>query len=225
MNDLIKITPDGRTTSRELYEFLELEPSQYSRWCKTNLLENEFAEEKTDWGSLDIDVEYSGRGQRAANYWLTISFAKKLCMMSKSERGEQARNYFIEAIIEQNGQKVVDSREVAEMVDKRHDHLMRDIDGYCEILTNPKLGALNFFIPANYVDAKGEARRCFLLTRMGCDMVANKLTGEKGVLFTAASLPTISGEPMNFTPTREAKGRSAEISANALIFEVVASIH
>jgi hypothetical protein len=27
---------------------------------------------------------------------------------------------------------------------------------------------------------------CFLLTKMGCEMVANKLTGEKGVLFTAA---------------------------------------
>lgn len=96
MNELIKINPDGKTTSKALYEFLQLEPSQYSRWCKTNLLENEFAEEGTDWGLLDTDVEYSGRGQRATNYWLTIAFAKKLCMLSKSERGEQARNYFIE---------------------------------------------------------------------------------------------------------------------------------
>src|SRR5699024_12364961 len=27
---------------------------------------------------------------------------------------------------------------------------------------------------------------CYLLTKQGCEMVANKLTGEKGVLFTAA---------------------------------------
>lgn len=96
MNELIKINPDGRTTSRELYEFLQLDLGQYSRWCKTNLLENEFSEEGTDWGLLDTNDEYSGRGQRATNYWLSISFAKKLCMMSKSERGNQARDYFIE---------------------------------------------------------------------------------------------------------------------------------
>ena len=38
-----------------------------------------------------------------------------------------------------------DSRQVAELVDKRHDHLVRDIDGYIKTLSkNPKLGASNF---------------------------------------------------------------------------------
>ncbi|MCX8167304.1 MAG: Rha family transcriptional regulator, partial [Candidatus Micrarchaeota archaeon] len=31
----------------------------------------------------------------------------------------------------------------------------------------------------------GKERPCYLLTKKGCDMVANKMTGEKGVLFTA----------------------------------------
>ncbi len=44
----------------------------------------------------------------------------------------------------------------------------------------------DFFIPSTYTDNKGEQRPCYLLTKKGCDMVANKLTGEKGVLFTAA---------------------------------------
>ena len=82
MNELIKINPDGKTTARELYEFLGMNPAVYSRWCNTNLIDNEFAEENSDWGLLNTDVEYSGRGQRAANYWLTIAFAKKLCMLS-----------------------------------------------------------------------------------------------------------------------------------------------
>lgn len=91
-------------------------------------------------------------------------------------------------IINNNGQLLVDSREVAEMIEKRHDHLIRDIKGYIEILgksTTPNLGALDFFIPNTYQDGKGEARPCYLITRKGCDMVANKMTGEKGVLFTA----------------------------------------
>ncbi len=47
---------------------------------------------------------------------------------------------------------VVDSRDVAEMVEKNHAHLLRDINGYIEILrksANPKLDSLNFFIPSN----------------------------------------------------------------------------
>ncbi|RAV22223.1 Rha family transcriptional regulator [Paenibacillus contaminans] len=100
-------------------------------------------------------------------------------------------------LINNNGQFLADSRDVAEMTGKRHDHLLRDIDGYVEILgksTSPSLGTLmneefrssDFFIPGTYSDGKGETRRNYLITRKGCDMVANKLTGEKGVLFTAA---------------------------------------
>lgn len=84
---------------------------------------------------------------------------------------------------------VVDSREVAEMTGKSHAHLMRDIAGYAKILeesNESKFGLVDFFIPSTYKDSKGEIRPCYLLTKKGCDMVANKMTGEKGVLFTAA---------------------------------------
>ncbi len=100
-------------------------------------------------------------------------------------------------IISQNGAQVIDSREVAEMVNKRHDHLMRDIKNYCKIIcestapnlgvsNGPNFGVVDFFIESTYQDNKGETRPCYLLTKKGCDMVANKMTGEKGVLFTAA---------------------------------------
>ena len=42
-----------------------------------------------------------------------------------------------------------------------------------------------YFIKSSYVDAKGEERPCYLVTKLGCDFLANKFTGEKGVLFTA----------------------------------------
>ncbi|HHT7065294.1 Rha family transcriptional regulator [Bacillus thuringiensis] len=88
-----------------------------------------------------------------------------------------------------NNQEVnfIDSLEVASMTGKRHDHLLRDIDNYMDIfLTNPNLGALDYFQKATYLDLKGEPRRRYLLTRKGCELVANKMTGEKGVLFTVA---------------------------------------
>lgn len=89
-------------------------------------------------------------------------------------------------VIKHNDINVVDSREVAAMTGKRHSDLLESINGYIHHLTNGKFRSLDFFIPSTYVDVKGEERPCFLLTRKGCDMVANKMTGEKGVLFTAA---------------------------------------
>lgn len=90
-------------------------------------------------------------------------------------------------VIEQNGQLLIDSREVAFMVGKDHSNLMRDIRGYVAILENSELNSQNFFIPHTYkTEGNNKTYDCYLLTRKGCDMVANKMTGEKGVLFTAA---------------------------------------
>ena len=89
-------------------------------------------------------------------------------------------------LLVKDGVVYADSREVAEMVDKRHADLCRDIAKYIDtISTNAKLRSLDFFIESSYIDKKGESRKCYLLTKKGCDMVANKMTGEKGVLFTA----------------------------------------
>lgn len=89
-------------------------------------------------------------------------------------------------IIEQNNEYFVDSREVAEMVDKRHADLVRSIDGYFTILSqNAKLRSDDFFVESSYQAGTGKFYKHYLLTKKGCDMVANKMTGEKGVLFTA----------------------------------------
>ena len=44
---------------------------------------------------------------------------------------------------------------------------------------------VDYFIESNYKDAKGEERKCYLCTKMGCELLGNKLQGEKGILFTA----------------------------------------
>lgn len=88
-------------------------------------------------------------------------------------------------VIDFKGKNVIESRMVAEMIEMQHKELLRKIKGYDEILTSAKLRSLDFFIPNTYIDSKGEERPCYLLTKQGCEMVANKLTGEKGVIFTA----------------------------------------
>ena len=45
----LDIDSEGMTTARKLYEFLELRKSDFARWCKTNITENEFATENEDY--------------------------------------------------------------------------------------------------------------------------------------------------------------------------------
>ena len=78
-----------------------------------------------------------------------------------------------------------DSRQVAEMTDKRHGDLCRDIAKYIAILAERNFALSDFFVESVYKDTSGKANKCYLLTKKGCDMVANKMTGEKGILFTA----------------------------------------
>lgn len=85
-----------------------------------------------------------------------------------------------------NNVATLHSKDVAEMIGKRHDHLLRDIKTYVKVIEeNPKLGAHNFFIESTYTTKQNKTAKCYLLTKKGCDMVANKLTGEKGIKFTA----------------------------------------
>lgn len=88
-------------------------------------------------------------------------------------------------IVDMNGQQTIDSRLVAEALNMRHAHLLDKIKNYESILTSRKFGSLDFFVPSTYEDVKGETRACYMLTKKGCEMVANKMTGEKGVIFTA----------------------------------------
>jgi len=92
-------------------------------------------------------------------------------------------------IIKVGKQNTIDSRQVAQMVEKQHKNLLRDIAGYIETMrknTELKIEPSDFFIEASYQDITGRTLPCYMLTKKGCEMVANKMTGEKGVLFTAA---------------------------------------
>ena len=79
----------------------------------------------------------------------------------------------------------IDSREAAEMVDKDHSKLMRDIRTYIGYLGEAKIGHSDYFIESTYITAQNKEQPCYLLTKLGCEMVSNKLTGRKGVVFTA----------------------------------------
>lgn len=87
------IDENGMTTARALFSFLGMSRNNYSRWFRNNLIDNEFAEENVDYFPFLTNEECGGQASQDAK--LTASFAKKLSMMSKSEKGERARQYFV----------------------------------------------------------------------------------------------------------------------------------
>lgn len=114
-----------------------------------------------------------------------------------------------------HGKSVIDSREVAEMVEKQHKNLLADIRGYLKIMeksTELKIQPSDFFVESTYQDSTGRELPRYLITKKGCDMIANKLTGEKGVLFTAAYVSAFE----EMRQALDASHRSPEVSPAGL---------
>lgn len=121
----------------------------------------------------------------------------------------------------------ISSLEVAEMVEKRHRDLVRDIKKYSKYIeesnnelgvrknaqsSKEDLGELNFqpssldgksnelkiepvengiinlnefWVESSYINQQNRKMPCFKITKKGCEFIAHKCTGKKGVVFTA----------------------------------------
>ena len=82
-------------------------------------------------------------------------------------------------------EQTLDSREVAEMVEKEHSKLLKDIRRYIEQFGEAKIGFTDFFRESTYKTGQNKELPCYLITKKGCEFIANKLTGTKGTIFTA----------------------------------------
>ena len=86
---------------------------------------------------------------------------------------------------------VIDSREVAEMMGRTHSDIMKMIQGsgknlgIIPVLLKGNFHVSEYFIESSFKDASGKSNKCYLVTKLGCEMLGNKQQGEKGILFTA----------------------------------------
>ncbi|MDU4598160.1 MAG: ORF6C domain-containing protein [Clostridium sporogenes] len=84
-----------------------------------------------------------------------------------------------------NKNLTLESTEVSEMIGKPHNDLMKSIRTYIGYLGEGEIPQSDYFIESTYINSQNKEQPCYLLTKMGCEMVANKMTGKKGVIFTA----------------------------------------
>lgn len=92
MNELIKINEDNKVDGRELHGFLQIE-SNYTTWFN-RMCEYGFVE-GVDFFPKKEETSPNG-GRPSINHEMTISMAKEICMIQRTNLGKQARLYFIE---------------------------------------------------------------------------------------------------------------------------------
>ena len=97
LQNLVNVENENMTVDgRRLHMFLEVE-TQYTKWME-RMIEYGFVE-GVDFETLVKNV-YRADGVEMPipqrNHLLTISMAKELCMIQRTEKGKQARQYFIQ---------------------------------------------------------------------------------------------------------------------------------
>ena len=97
MYQLIKITNTEQGTAvsaRELYAFLEIK-NHFTQWFDDNKV---LFDENIDYQAIKVKIPHSnGIGStNKIDYAITLDCAKELAMISRSEKGKQARRYFID---------------------------------------------------------------------------------------------------------------------------------
>lgn len=97
MSEIIRVDFDKQTVSaRDLHEKLNIE-KRFSAWFETNskgFIEGE------DYTSVLLGTEVQNNGgiqiRELQDYSLSIDMAKHICLMSRTEKGKECRQYFID---------------------------------------------------------------------------------------------------------------------------------
>lgn len=97
MDEIVKVNYNGEqptVSARELHKRLEVK-YDFARWVNSNF--SEFVE-NVDFsrGHIDVSANRYGGKKNIDDYDLTVDMAKHLCLLSKTEKGRQCRQYLID---------------------------------------------------------------------------------------------------------------------------------
>ncbi|MCR4913871.1 MAG: ORF6C domain-containing protein [Lactobacillus sp.] len=139
MNEIIKVTQDENGNSvvsgRDLHEFLEVQ-TQYTKWFD-RMVDYGFTE-NTDFVAISQKrLTAQGNETTYTDHALTLDMAKEISMIQRTEKGKQARQYFIAVEKEFKKQyklpqtpeeKLALTMQVTLRLDKRVGNLEKSID-------------------------------------------------------------------------------------------------
>lgn len=88
-------------------------------------------------------------------------------------------------------EQTITTVEIAEMMEINHWEVLRRLEGndklkgIITILGDNNFVVTDYFIKSTYTTDQNKEMPCYNVTKTGCDFLANKFTGEKGIIFTA----------------------------------------
>ena len=114
-------------------------------------------------------------------------------------------------------QETLDSRQVAEMLEKNHADLLRDIAKTKEYFRESKIAFSDFFIESQYrTETNLKTYKNYQITKKGCEFLAHKLTGAKGAAFTAKYIDAFHELQNNLALPSEVMGQVLQIQTKIL---------
>ena len=124
MNELIKVNYENKRPTvmgRELHEALEVN-SNYTTWF--NRMSEYGFTEGVDFISCfpNLESENQHGGQNKVDHQLSIDMAKEICMIQRSEKGKQFRQYFIDVENKWNTPEAVMARAL-QLANKKLDEI------------------------------------------------------------------------------------------------------
>lgn len=97
----------------------------------------------------------------------------------------------------------ISSLEVAEMVEREHRSVIRDIRNIVDHLGGEHNIVQSYFIESTYKNTQNKELPCYLLTKKGCELYGTRMTGEKGTKFAIAYIERFNEmeeqQKVNFT--------------------------
>lgn len=181
MNDLIKITTSGEDitlSARELHEFLEI-GTQYTKWFE-RMKEYGF-KENDDYQTISQKrLTAQGNETTYIDHEIKLDMAKEIAMIQRSEKGKQARQYFLQVEKAWNSPEMIMKRAL-EIANKRVEKLTLETNQQKQIIgeLKPK---------ADYTDTILKNKGLVTITQISKDygmsgQAFNKLLHELGVQY------------------------------------------
>ena len=144
MNEIIKIDSDNKVSGRELHEFLDV-GRDFTTWMK-QMIGYGF-NEHADFEVYTQSGENPSGGRPSVDYRMTIDMAKEICMLQRTDKGKQARQYFIECerrlkkpmsqleLMVASAQQLLEHDRAIKEIEAHQAHTDKRIDGMQEVIS------------------------------------------------------------------------------------------
>ena len=223
MNQIINISINNdrpTVSARELHEFLEVRTAfkdWFPRMCEYGFTEG------TDFCSF---LSESTGGRPAQDAQLTIDMAKEICMIQRTEKGKQARQYFIQLEKDWNSPEKIMARalqmaerEIKSLTDQISESRPKVLfaDAVASAQSSILVGELAKLLKQNGVDI-GQNRlfswmreNGYLIKRKGSDYnMPTQRSMEMGLFFIKETAITYSNGYVSVTKTPKVTGKGQQ---------------